>query len=162
MHIYTAKPTIQSLGYSCIPRCTWVSCWDSKQENTSIKDNPNNPDQQWGNETMKHNYYCTVDSLGHAKPSTWCLKWLLHIMSVCSISYTACKAHAACHTAICGLSRSHFSMLSHKTARFSEKCNWTFHIHISLIHPVTLRHWIWNLSYITFQDCTTIRHHNIK
>jgi len=57
------KKIIESLQYISVRWCTQVSCWESKQENASINDNSNNPNQRRENETMKQIYYCNVVSL---------------------------------------------------------------------------------------------------
>jgi len=68
-----------------------VSCWDSQQENTSINDNSNNPNQQWENKTMKHSYYSIVVSLR-------CDKTFNRVSQV-TITYYECLSAALVNTA---------------------------------------------------------------
>ena len=94
---------IQSLEYIWVRRCTWVSCWDSKQENTSINDNSHNPNQKWQNETQLL-LHCSLYKAGQNVQQFVSNNYYILWVFICSITYTACKAHVPCHIAIRGLS----------------------------------------------------------
>ena len=109
MHIYTAEEMIQCLKQFCMEGWRWVLCWHSKQGNISGNDNSINPNQQWEQQTNKHNNYCIVASLRHDQNFNRVFQIsITYLEPVCSLIYTACQAHVIYYIIIHGLSASTF------------------------------------------------------
>jgi hypothetical protein len=79
-------------------------------------------------------------SLFHVKfQPTFCVV-VLHNLSVCSLSYPACKAHAPYYIVICGLSSfTIFFLIILKTARFSGKGYWTQNMYFDFLYNIYLK-----------------------